>query len=176
MQKNADTDQPIVNRVAKSPLQTIDLEEWYPEAEVVALDLADQLFQGLILREKDFRMWVKEHDWSQYEGKHLAVFCSADAIIPVWAYMLVTSKAGAFTNSILLGTEADLLIKLYEEKLHELKVEVYQDAKIVIKGCSKREVPPAVYVALTNKLLPYVTSIMYGEPCSTVPVYKRPKG
>jgi len=165
----------IVNRVAKSPLVTIDLEHFYPEGERILLDLKEVLFQGMILREKDFRQWAKEHDWAQYTDKYIAVTCTADAIIPSWAYMLIATKAAPYCKHIVLGTLEQLEIVLFEKALSKLKVEEYKDKMVVIKGCSKLPVPDATYFSISSKLFPHVKSLMYGEPCSTVPVYKKPR-
>ena len=165
----------IVNRVAKSPLVTIDLETFYPKGDRVLLDLKEVLFQGLILREKDFREWVKQHDWTQYTDKYLAVTCSTDAIIPVWAYMLVATKATPYCKHMILGSLEQLEVSIFEKAIAELQPEDYKDKMVVIKGCSSLPVPDATYLSISSKLQPYVKSIMYGEPCSTVPVYKKPR-
>lgn len=165
----------LVNRVASSGLITINLEDFYPEGEIVAFDLKPYLFMELILKEKDFREAMKAHDWSQYEGKNIAVFCSNDAIIPVWAYMLVAIHASPFANEIFQGTTDEFLKVHYEQVIKNLNVEEYVNERIVIKGCSNKPVPAAAYLALTKRLKSSVQSIMYGEPCSTVPIYKKPK-
>lgn len=163
----------IVNKVAQSGLITFNLEDLYDTSEVIAFDMKDHLFQGLILREKDFRSFIKECDWEQYQGKNVALFCSADAIVPTWAYMLVANKLSGIANYIHFGDAQQLQQALIKEKIDALNEEDYRDQRIVIKGCSKFEVPVGTYVALTNKLTPVVKSIMYGEPCSTVPIYKK---
>lgn len=165
----------LVNRVAQSGIITINLEQWYPAEEVVGFDLKDYLFQDLILREKDFREQLKNHDWEIYSGKHLAVYCSSDAIIPVWAFMLVTVYASPLAASVTLASPEEFLRMYFEAKLTEFDPTPYQDQRIVLKGCSQKPVPPGAYVALTRKLQPFAQSIMYGEPCSTVPVFKRPR-
>jgi len=165
----------IVNRVAKSPIITLNLEDLYKEGERVLIDLKNVLFQEMILREKDFRTWVKEHDWSQYEDKYVAVTCSVDAIIPVWAYMLVATKAAPFCHSIVLGDLEALERKLFDDSLEKIDLEEYRDKMVVVKGCSKLPVPDAAYLRISYKLTPIVKSLMYGEPCSTVPLYKKPK-
>jgi len=166
-------EQPLVNRVAQSGLVTIDLEELYPAGEVVPFDLKDYLFMGLILKEKDFREALKAHDWSQYQGKNLAVFCSADAIIPMWAYMLVATYAAPFANDI-AQTAPDLFAEMaFLKKLSTLDISDYEGKRIVIKGCSDKPVPPSAYLEITRRLQPVALSIMFGEPCSTVPVYKK---
>lgn len=165
----------IVNRVAASGLITIDLEDYYQEGERVALDIAPALFQGLMLREKDFRQWVKDQNWEQYNGKFVAVFCSADAIVPTWAYMLLATKLEPFARMVVYGNLETLEEVLFRKALEQIKAEDYEGAKLVIKGCSNKPVPTAAYVEICRKLAPVAASIMYGEPCSTVPVYKKPK-
>jgi len=165
----------IVNRVSKSPLITLDLESLYTQGERVLLDLKDLLYQGMILREKDFREWAKQHNWSQYENKYLAVTCTTDAIIPVWAYMLVATKATPYCKRIILGTLEQLEISLFDHAISTINLEEYKDKMVVVKGCSNLPVPDAAYLSISSKLLPFVKSIMYGEPCSTVPIYKKSK-
>jgi hypothetical protein len=167
---------PLVNRVAASGLITINLEDWYPEAPLVGFDLKDFLFRELILKEKDFRMAMKEQNWSEYEGKYLAVYCSTDAIIPVWAYMLVASQAQPYARDIYFGSPKDFYRDYYRRQIDQMDMEPYTDKRIVVKGCSDKAVPPSAYMDLTRRLRPIALSIMYGEPCSTVPVYKRKKG
>lgn len=163
----------IVNKVAASGLIEINLEEYYTPGERVLFDIAPCLFQGLILREKEFRDFVKNHDWRQYEGKHVAITCSVDAIIPTWAYMLVSSSLAEISASVVFGDLNDLDNVLFERSLSKLNIEEYKEAKVVIKGCSNLPVGTHAYVRIVELLRPVVKSIMYGEPCSTVPVYKR---
>jgi hypothetical protein len=165
----------IVNRVEKSGLVTLDLEQYYVPGERVLIDIAEQLFQGLVLREKQFRDYIKTTDWSQFKNKFVAITCSADAIIPTWTYMLLASALQPYARKIEFGNLENLEVKIFSEQLQEIAWEKFSNAKVVIKGCSKIEVPPAVYVQATNLLLPYAASIMFGEPCSTVPVFKRVK-
>jgi hypothetical protein len=165
----------ILNKVANSGLVTIDLGELYPPGDRVLLDIKDQLFQGLILREKDFREFIKTHDWSQYKDKYVALTCSVDAIIPDWTWMLLASALEPFAKKIIFGTTEVLETVLFEEVLSKFDIEPYRDARVVIKGCGDKPVPKTAYIELTRKLRPVVKSIMYGEPCSTVPVYKQPK-
>ncbi|MGK0389774.1 MAG: hypothetical protein ACI94Y_002519 [Maribacter sp.] len=169
------TDKPLVNRVASSGLLTINLEEFYPEGEVMEFDLKDYLFMELILKEKDFREALKAHDWQQYEGKHLLLFCSVDAIIPMWAYMLVSAHAEPFTASITQGNKEEFLKLSYQTVLSNIDFNQYEDKRVVIKGCSDKPVPAFAYSFLTQKLRAKAKSIMFGEPCSTVPVYKKPR-
>jgi S-adenosylmethionine/arginine decarboxylase-like enzyme len=163
----------IVNKVAASGLVTINLEEFYPAGDRVSIDLADQLWQGLALREKDFRSWIQTHDWSQYQGKHVAVFCSVDAIIPAWAFMLVASALSDYAVTVVQGNRNELEEVLFRNIVDGLDLTVYQDKRCVVKGCSNLPVPQSAYTHLVVKLRPVVRSIMFGEPCSTVPVFKR---
>lgn len=165
----------LVNRVAQSGLITIKLEEFYPEDQILEFDLKPYLFQGLILREIEFRKALKEIDWSVYKGAYLSLYCSSDAIIPTWAYMLVTSYASPFVKGISYGSKDQFLQSYFRSKIREINPEDYRDAKIVIKGCSDREVPVSAYIDITSHLMDYASSIMYGEPCSTVPVFKKKK-
>jgi hypothetical protein len=166
----------IINRVATSQLITLDLEEFYVSGERVLFDIKDLLFQGMILKEKDFREFIRSHDWSLYAGKLIAISCSADAIVPTWAYMLLSSALQPFAKRVLFGDLAYLESQLFTEALSAIDWEHYRDGKVVIKGCSKVEVPVSAYVEATSRLRPVAASIMYGEPCSTVPLYKKPKG
>lgn len=166
---------PLVNRVASSGLITINLEDYFPTGEVLTFDLKDYLFMELILKEKDFRAALKEHDWTQYEGKDLLVFCSTDAIIPVWAYMLVAAYAEPYSSSIFQGQKEEFYKATFQKALEQIDGAEYEQKRVVIKGCSEKPVPPSAYMELTRKLQPYAQSIMYGEPCSTVPIFKRPR-
>jgi protease II len=166
---------PLVNRVAQSGLVTINLENFYPDVEIVSFDMKDHLFMELILKEKDFRAALKSHNWEQYQGKTLLVYCSTDAIIPVWAFMLVTAYAEPYASEVFTGDEQAYLAAAFDKKLQGIEGSEYQDKRIVIKGCSDKEVPVSAYVKLTTMLRPYAQSIMYGEPCSTVPIFKRPR-
>lgn len=168
-------EQPLVNRVANSGLVTIDLEELYPAGDVVPFDLKDYLFMEMILKEKDFREALKSHDWAQYEGKNLAVFCSADAIIPMWAYMLVATYAAPYAADVALTTPAQFAETAFLKKIAALDVSAYEGRRIVVKGCSDKPVPPSAYLEITRRLQPVAQSVMFGEPCSTVPVYKKGK-
>lgn len=165
--------EPIVNKVAKSALQTFNLEELYTTGERISFDLKDQLYQGLVLKENDFREFIKSNDWSAYEGKHVSIQCSADAIVPTWAYMLLSVALKPFAKTIIFGNAEELEIQLFKEALDKVDWSTYQDGKVVIKGCSKVNVPVATYVEVTNRLRPIAASIMFGEPCSTVPIFKR---
>jgi hypothetical protein len=163
----------IINKVTNSGLITFDLEDLYHEGERVAYDLKDNLFMGMILKEKDFREFLKNHDWTQYSGKNVAITCSEDAIIPTWAYMLLTLKLQPVANLVVFGSLEELENKLFFDALHKVDVEEFRGARVVVKGCSKVPVPTAAYVEITRLLQPVVQSLMFGEPCSTVPLYKR---
>lgn len=163
----------IVNRVSASALVTFDLEDYYQPGERVILDIAGQLHGGLILREKDFRDYVKNHDWSQYDGKFVAIVCSADAIVPTWAFMLVAIALQPYARKAVFGSLEDLEIQLFRSRLSSVNWDEYAGAKVVIKGCSKVDVPVAVYVEATAQIRRVAGSIMYGEPCSTVPLFKK---
>jgi hypothetical protein len=172
--KEAPTDE-IINKVANSGLITLDLEDFTPQNEMVAYDLKQNLFMDMILREKDLREFVKLADWSVYSGKTVAIHCSEDVLIPTWAYMLVATKLQPFASKIIFGDLNKLKETLFMEAIDKLDLAPYQQAKVVVKGCSKGEVPTAIYVKITEKLMPIAQSIMFGEPCSTVPLYKKSK-
>jgi hypothetical protein len=168
-----DSGNEIVNRVATSSIRTFDLEEFYLPGQRVLIDIKDQLYQGIILKEKPFREFIKAHDWSQYGGNFVAVTCSADAIIPTWAYMLLTSALEPFARLIVFGDLEDLETKIFLDALARVDWKEFSEAKVVIKGCSKVAVPIAAYVEATRLMRPFAASIMFGEPCSTVPVFKK---
>ncbi len=165
----------IINRVANSGIMSLDLEEYYAQGERVIYDIKDNLYQGLILREKDFRDFLKTNDWSQYAGKHVAITCTEDAIVPTWAYMLLATKLEPFAQTIVFGSLDTLEEKLFTHVLQAVNPEDYRDKRVVVKGCSKLNVPISAYMEISLKLMPVVQSLMFGEPCSTVPVYKKPK-
>lgn len=169
-------DKPIINRVASSSLVTLDLEQYFHRGQRVEWDMKERLFQGLILKEKDFRTFVKEHDWSQYRDQNVAIVCSADAIVPTWAYMLVAAALKPHAHHFIFGDLAALEQSLFQSALNKIPLEEYQDAKVIVKGCGNYPVPEYAYVEITRLLTGVVSSLMYGEPCSTVPVYKRSKG
>ena len=174
--KIMDIQQNIVNKVAQSGLLSFDLAELYPQGERVLYDIKENLFHGLMLREKDFREFIKEHDWTQYSGKHLAITCSADAIVPTWAYMLLANRLAQYAKTVVFGDLQQLEIILFERELEKLDLEKYRDQRIVIKGCGEIAIPESAFINLTVKLTGISKSIMYGEPCSTVPIYKRKDG
>lgn len=162
----------IINRVTNSSLITFDLEEYYQPGDRVLLDIKDQLYQGLILKEKEFRAYIKTTDWSVYQNKFVAIHCSADAIIPTWAYMLVAIALKPHARVVEFGTLEQLEEKLYDNKLSNINWEQYRNAKVVVKGCSKVSVPTSAYVKVVAYLQPIASSLMFGEACSTVPLYK----
>ncbi len=166
---------PIINKVATSGLISLDLEELYPHGKRAIFDLAPMLWEGIAVKEKDFRAFVKDHDWSQYRGQLVAVHCSVDAIIPTWAYMLVATQLQPFAEFVTQGDADHLERAIFTRFVQQLDTGAWRDARVVVKGCSKLPVPLNAYVELTAKLLPVVKSLMFGEPCSTVPLYKAPK-
>lgn len=168
-------DDVIINRVASSPLITFDLGEYYNSGERVVYDLAQNLYQGLILKEKDFRDFLRENDWSEYAEKNVAITCSADAIVPTWAYMLLATKLEPVANLVVMGDLPLLEYALFQKALAKVDLEKFRDQPVVIKGCGDLPVPESAYVEITQLIRPYAKSIMYGEPCSTVPLYKRRK-
>ena len=163
----------IINRVAQSPLITFKIEEYYPQGERCIFDIKDQLFMGLMLKEKDFRAFIKENDWTQYQDKFVAITCSADAIVPVWAYMLLATKLEGIAKDYLFGTVEELEKYLIMKELDKISFENFKGKPVVIKGCSDLPIPQAIYVEVTKRMLPYAQKISYGEPCSTVPVYSK---
>jgi hypothetical protein len=163
----------IINKVAESGLITLDLEDFYPKQELVVFDLKDYLFMGLILKEKDFRAALQDIDWSQYQNKNVALTCSADAIVPMWAYMLVASYLRPFANETLFGNKETATATLVLKNLSKINGEEFTDKRIVVKGCGDVQIAESAYIEITNKLQPFAKSIMYGEPCSTVPIYKK---
>lgn len=163
----------IVNKVAQSGLVTVDLANYHPKAENVCYDIKDNLFHGLILKEKDFREFIKTHDWSQYAGKHVAITCTADAIIPTWAYMLLANKLEPFASTVIFGDLDELLRIQYAAAVDQIDMEQFRDQRVVVKGCGDTYIPESTFVQFTVRLSKVAKSIMYGEPCSTVPVFKR---
>lgn len=163
----------IVNKVAESGIITLDLADFYPKQEVKIFDLKNYLFMGLILKEKDYRAALQTTDWTVYENKNVCVVCSADAIIPMWAYMLAASYLQPFAANVVFGNENKLVEDLMSSEIATINIEDYIDKRVVIKGCGEQEIPASAYVAITSKLKPVVKSLMYGEPCSTVPIYKK---
>lgn len=163
----------IVNRVANSALAVFDLEDYYPEGPRFSLDISQWLFEGFVLREKDFREALKNHTWAQYHNGLVALHCSTEAIVPSWAYMLLTTYLATEAKKVVMGTVSQLETSLYQEILEQIDYSQYQDKPTIIKGCSQKPVPQEVYVLATQKLLLVAKSIMFGEACSSVPLYKR---
>jgi Protein of unknown function (DUF2480) len=167
----------IVNKVAESGLLTLDLEKFLPSAPVIGFDIAPFLFMGQILREKEFREAMQQHSWDAYAGSDVAVFCSADAILPAWAYMLIASSLADQARSIHAGTVEQVSRVLLIENIRSgLRGAEYADTRVVIKGCGDHAIGPDAYLEATAILKPFVKTLMYGEPCSTVPVYKKKAG
>ncbi|HXS57662.1 MAG TPA: DUF2480 family protein [Hanamia sp.] len=162
----------IINKVAQSAIITLDLETFYPEGEIALFDLKDHLFMELILKEKDYREALKNLDWSIYKDKNVAITCTADAIIPLWAYMLAVSYLEPFAREIVFGNEKELFNALFLKNIWEADVKEFEGKRVVVKGCGDRAIPETAYVEITRKLRPVAKSIMYGEPCSTVPIFK----
>ena len=163
----------VQNRVAESGLITLDPATYLPKEEVMAFDLKDFLFMGAILREKDFREAMSTHDWSVYQGRHVAVHCSADAIIPMWAYMLVSSRLTPVAATVYAGTPDELRKKIFLDNLSALDITAFADHRVVVKGCGDEPIGEWAYLEITRLLQPVVKSLMYGEACSAVPVYKK---
>jgi len=163
----------IINKVASSGLVTLNLEDYYHNGERVLYDIKDNLFHGLMLKEKDFREFIKNHDWTQYQDKNVAITCSADAIVPTWAYMLLANRISPFANEVVFGGLEALEAVLFSKALSKIDLSTYENERVVVKGCGDIDIAVSAYVEITKLLTPVVKSIMFGEPCSTVPVYKR---
>lgn len=163
----------IVNRVANSKLVTFDLEDYYPKGERVLLDISNWLYEGIVLREKEFRTYVKNHDWSQYKDSYVAIYCSTDAIVPAWAYMLISIELQPHSKLSVVGSLETLETALYQDIIDNLDINPFQDKPVIIKGCSKKPVPLNAYNMISSKLKPVAKSIMFGEACSNVPLFKR---
>lgn len=166
---------PIVNKVAESGLISLDLEQWYPRQAIAVFDIKDHLFMGMIVKEKEFRESLKQTDWSVYKEKAVAITCTADAIIPVWAHMLVTSYLQPVSAELYMGTEQEFLKHLFLKNIESADLSSYNDQRVIVKGCGDTPIGEFAYMAISKRLLPIVKTLMYGEPCSTVPVYKRPR-
>lgn len=165
----------IVNRVANSQLKTIDLEDFYPKGERTVIDIKNWLFHEQILKETDFREYLKNHDWSQYKDQFIALTCSSDAIIPSWAFMLITTYVSPFAKKIVAGNLDALETSIFQEIITNFNVEEFVGKPVIIKGCSNKPIPETAYIQLIEKLQPVVKSIMFGEACSTVPLFKKGK-
>jgi hypothetical protein len=163
----------IINRVANSAIVTLDLEDFYPEGKRMVLDISQWLIEGIVLREKDFRTYVKEHNWSQYQDCYVALGCSTDAIIPGWAYMLVSLELAPFAKKNIVGSLDTLESILYASIIENLNVDPYIGKPVIIKGCTNKPIPENAFVLFSQKLQPIARSIMYGEACSAVPLFKK---
>ncbi len=162
----------IINRVANSALITINLEDFYPQGKRVVFDIKNWLFEGLILREKDFRQDVAEHDWLQYQDHYIALTCTSDAILPGWAFMLISLQLQPLAKKVIIGNLETLETAIYQDIISGIDTSAFANKPVIIKGCNKKPVPQNAYIMLANKLKPTVKSIMYGEACSSVPLYK----
>jgi hypothetical protein len=165
----------IVNRVANSKLVTLDLEEYFPNGERVLLDIHEWLHGGLVLKEKDFRETVKNHNWEQYSGKYIALTCSTDAIIPSWAYLLISVSLAPFAKKIVIGNLDLLENMIFQDIVESIDIEPFNNGPVIIKGCSNKQIPESAYALLVKRLSPHVSSLMFGEACSSVPLYKKKK-
>jgi hypothetical protein len=165
----------IINRVTNSKLVTLDLEDFYPEGVRVVFDIKDWLFQEIILKEKDFRAFVNNHNWNQYQGNYVALTCSSEAIIPSWAYLLLATKLSPFVKKIVVGNLETLESLVFEEVINSISLEEYKGKPIIIKGCTNKPIPASAYTLLIQKIRPIAKTIMFGEACSTVPLYKATK-
>ena len=165
----------IVNKVANSALEVFDLEDYYPKGIRVQIDISQWFLEGFLLKEKDFREHLKNHDWSQYQDQYVAINCNTDAIVPAWASILVTVQLAPFAKKIVNGNLEDLDSALYEELLSKIDYSVYENKAVIIKGCSKKPVPMRAYIIAAQHLQSYARSIMYGEACSAVPLFKSKK-
>jgi hypothetical protein len=165
--------EPIINKVAESGLLTLDLEQYYPKEEVVSFDLQPFLFMGMILKEKEYRAALQQYNWAPFEKKIVAVHCSSDAIIPVWAYMLAVTYLQPIASDVLLGTREEALRNVIIKNISSVDVTAYAGHRVVVKGCGEKPIGEYAYLEITKLLMPVAKSIMYGEPCSTVPVFKR---
>ncbi|WP_430399655.1 DUF2480 family protein [Flavobacterium sp.] len=163
----------IVNKVANSKLMVFDLEDFFPKQEVCSLDIAQFLFEGFILKEKEFRDQLKNFNWEQFDNTYVAIYCSTDAILPAWTFALVASYLSSSSIASIQGSKKEMIVSIYLKKLDTIDFSIYNNLPVILKGCSKKEVPQEVYVLATQKLIPFAKSIMFGEACSTVPLFKR---
>lgn len=165
--------QEIVNKVAQSKLITFDLEHHYPKGTRKTIDLKDWLYEGIVVREKEFRAYLEAYHWEEYQDSFVALSCSTDAIVPGWAYMLVTAKLQPYAAKIVQGSLVDLETALYQTIIEKIDLSHCKDKPVIVKGCSHKPVPPNAYLFITQRLVPIAKSVMYGEACSSVPLYKR---
>jgi hypothetical protein len=166
-------DKEIVNRVASSNLLTIDLEEFYPQEEIALFDLKPFLYMGLILKEKEFREALQQIEWTIYQNKIVAVTCTADAVIPVWAYMLVAAGLEPHAAEVVMGNEQQALRQVMLQRIHAMDTSPYSEQRVVVKGCGQKQIDESAFLEVTRMLRPVAKSIMYGEACSTVPIFKK---
>ena len=171
--ENVNSELIIENKVAGSGLITLNLEDYFDKTPRAELDIKPWLFREMILKEKDFREYVKQHNWEQYAGKHVAVYCSTDAIIPTWAYILIAIQLQPLAKRIVFGTTETLNTLLYEEAINAIDFAQFTDKRMIVRGCSDVPVPVQAYVEVTRRLMPFAKSIMYGEACSNVPLFKK---
>jgi hypothetical protein len=165
----------IINKVSQSALLTLNLEDFYPQGEIVIFDVKNYLFMELILKEKEFREALKNLDWSVYQNKNVGITCTADAIIPLWAYMLATTYLQPFAKEVIFGNEETVFNVIFLKNLWKIDASEYEGKRVVVKGCGDKKIPESAYVEISKMLRPVAKSIMYGEPCSTVPIFKAPK-
>ncbi|MCG9792075.1 DUF2480 family protein [Flavobacterium algicola] len=165
----------IINKVAESKLEVFDLEDYYPAGQRVQIDISQWLIEGFLLKEKDFRESLKNYDWTQFQDQFVAIYCSTDAIVPAWASILVAIQVAPFAKKVVDGTIEDLNASLYEQLLATIDYSAYQNKAVIIKGCSKKPVPTRAYILAAKNLQPFARSIMYGEACSAVPLFKSAK-
>jgi hypothetical protein len=165
----------IINKVSQSALLTLNLEDFYPQGEIVIFDLKNYLFMELILKEKEFREALKNLDWSVCQNKNVGITCTADAIIPLWAYMLATTYLQPFAKEVIFGNEETVFNVIFLKNLWKIDASEYEGKRVVVKGCGDKKIPESAYVEISKMLRPVAKSIMYGEPCSTVPIFKAPK-
>lgn len=163
----------IINKVAQSTLQVFDLEDYFPKEQILTLDISQFLHEGFILKEKEFREQLKNFNWKQFQNKYVAISCNTDAILPAWAFALVSSHLFSYSIFSNQGSVKELLISIYTKKLEFVDFSIYKDIPVILKGCSAKPVPQEIYVLSTQKLIPFAKSIMFGEACSAVPLYKR---
>jgi len=165
----------IVNKIALSPLVSFDLADYYEDGPRVGIDIAERLFMGMLLKEGDFRAWLEQQDWTQYQGQHVHLYCSADAIIPGWTWMLLAIQLQPFATTIVFGSREDLEKAIWQKSLTRIDYAALEGKKVVVKGCGDIEIPQATYVELIERLRGIADKLMYGEPCSTVPLWKKEK-
>lgn len=162
----------IINKVANSKLMVFDLEDYFPKEQVLSLDISQFLFEGFILKEKEFRDQLKNFNWSQFKNKYVAIYCSTDAILPAWAFALVSTYLVSYSIFSIQGTVKEMIVSIYAKNLEKIDFSIYKEVPVILKGCSKEEVPQEIYVLATQKLIPFAKSIMFGEACSAVPLFK----